>query len=35
VAKLLRSHMSLPLLLGRTLLIRRFVALNQKEDSGQ
>jgi hypothetical protein len=35
VAKLLGSRMSLPLSLGRTLLVRRFIASNRKEEDGQ
>ncbi len=35
MAKLLGSCMSLPLSLGRTLLVRRFVASNRKEEDGQ
>ena len=34
MAKLLRSRMSLPLSLGRTLLVCGLVASNRKEDSG-
>lgn len=35
MAKFLRSRMSFPLSLGRSLLVHRFVALNHKEEDGQ